>query len=156
MQITYTAQGYVQLKTKTVPVTLGGQVTIGEKVISGPGEYDIATIQCEGVALPLAIAYFVRDEDLLVTYLTHLDPDVTKLDGASDTAILVLDIASDDTAGSAKSIVKALEPAYVFLTGPGATSAFIEELGVPKGEDSSLKVTRTGLPLEGTTLIANA
>jgi hypothetical protein len=156
MNITYTTNGSVQLKTKTVPVTLSGQVTIGEKVISGPGEYDISTIQCEGVALPLAIAYFIRDEDLLITYLTHLDSEVTKLDDVSETAILVLDITSEDTPASAKSIIKALEPAYVFLMGPGATAAYIEELGIPKAEETTLKVTRTGLPLEGTTLIANA
>jgi hypothetical protein len=155
MLITYTAAGTVQLKTKTVPVVVGNGVAFGEKVISGPGEYDVASIQCEAKALPLAVAYFIRDEDLLITYLTHLDPEVTKLDDISDTAILSLDISSEDTAGSAKSIVKALEPAYLFLMGPGATSSFIEELGVPKGESSSLKITRTGLPLEGTTLIAN-
>jgi|GEM_PF-5316675 len=153
MQITYTANGSVQLKTKNLPVTIGGQVTIGDKVISGPGEYDIASTQCEGVALPLATAYFIRDEDLLITYLTHLDPEVTKLDDISDTAILVLDINSEDTAGSTKSIIKAVEPAYVFLIGPGVTAAFVEELGLTKGETGPLKVTRAGLPLEGTTLI---
>jgi hypothetical protein len=156
MQITYTATGAVQLKTKTVPVTINDHLSIGDKVISGPGEYDIASIQCEGKALPLATVYFIRDEDLLVTYLTHLDPEVTKLDDASDTAILALHINSEDTATAAKNIIKALEPAYLFLMGAGATSAFIEELGFPLGEAGSLKITRAGLPLEGTTLIPNA
>ncbi len=156
MQISYTSTGNVQLKTKTVPVTLGGGVTIGDRVVSGPGEYDIANIQCEGKALPLATAYFIRDEDLWITYLTNLDAEVTKLDDASETAILVLDIKSDNTPASAKAIIKALEPAYVFLSGPGATAEFMAELGVPLGEAGSLKITRTGLPLEGTTLIPAA
>ncbi len=156
MIISYTATGDVQLKTKTEPVVLGSSIKVGSYTIPGPGEYDIASIQCEGQAVSGAFVYLVRDEDLLITLLTTLDPAAAKLDGISDTAVLVLDIRSDDTPEAAKSIIKAIEPAYVFLIGAGATPAFITQLGIPVAESASLKVTKIGLPLEGTTVIPNA
>lgn len=154
MQITYASNGTVQLKTKTETVLLGNDtVTIGDKVLSGPGEYDVASILCEAQALPLAIAYFVRSEELLITYLTNADQAASQLDDASDTAILVLEVRSDADPAAAKAIIKALEPAYLFLIGAGATSEFRNGLGIPLAEESSLKVTASGLPLEGTMLI---
>lgn len=154
MQITQSTNDTVQLKTKTEPVVLGNDcVRIGQKVLSGPGEYEVAGILCEGQALPLATAYFVRDEDLLIAYLTHLDPQVSDLDDVSETGVLILDIKSDDEPSKAKAIIKALEPAYVFLIGAGATSEFRAGLGLTSGESGPLKVTGTSLPLENTVLI---
>ena len=155
MLISYTSNGSVQLKTRTQPIVIGAGVQIGDRAIPGPGEYDIANIQCEGVALSNSVTYFLRDEDLLITYLQNLDQDATKLDQISDTAVLILDVRSDDTAAVAKAIIKSIEPAYVFLIGAGAHVGFWAELGIPLAETSSLKVTRTGLPLEGTSLVVN-
>ncbi|CAN5194938.1 hypothetical protein BH11PAT4_BH11PAT4_6020 [soil metagenome] len=156
MIISYTATGDVQLKTKTEPVILGSSIKIGDYTIPGPGEYDIASIQCEGQAVSGAFVYFLRDEDLIITFITKLDPTAAKVDGIADTAILVLDVRSDDTPETAKSIIKAIEPAYVFLIGAGATSSFGSQLGIPLAESSTLKVTRAGLPLEGIILVPNA
>lgn len=155
MIISYTATGDVQLKTKTEPVILGSSIKIGDYTIPGPGEYDIASIQCEGQAVSGAFVYFVRDEDLMITFITKLDTATAKIDGISDTAILVLDIRSDDTVEAAKGIIKAVEPAYVLLIGAGATPEFTAQLGIPLAESSTLKVTRAGLPLEGTSIIPN-
>ena len=155
MQIGYTASGDLQLKTKTETVTMGAGLRIGSKVIPGPGEYDVASIQCEGMAIDGTVAYFIRTEDLMITFLTGLDGLVTKLEDISDTAILVADVRSDDTPEAAKKIIKALEPYYVFLIGAGATPDFIAKLELPQSEDSTLKITRAGLPLEGTTIIPN-
>lgn len=154
MQITYTNADQIQLKTRTQPVQIGNdQVVIGDRVISGPGEYDVASIQCEAHALPLATAYFIRDEELLIAYLTNLDDEITKLDDSNDTDILILDLRSDAPIATAKSIIKAIEPTYVFVIGAGASTSFLDSLGLPKGEEHSLKITRSGLPLEGTFLI---
>lgn len=155
MQIGYVANGDLQIKTKTETVTIGSGIRIGTKEIPGPGEYDIASIQCEGTALDGAVAYFIRTEELVVTYLTGLDGAASKLDDASDTSILVADIRSNDTPEAAKAIIKAMEPFYVFLIGAGATQEFIAKLDIPQSEESILKVTRAGLPLEGTTIIPN-
>lgn len=155
MLISYTSAGTVQLKTRTEPVVLSHEVTIGSRALTGPGEYDVANIQCEAHAIAEGLVYLIRDEDLLITYLTKLDQNVTKLDSISDTAILILDIRSDDTAAPAKAIIKAIEPAYVFLMG-SVSPELVAELGLSAGEGTSLKVTRTSLPLEGTTLYRNA
>jgi hypothetical protein len=150
MVISYTSGGDVSIKTKTETVTLGNAATIGSFVIPGPGEYDIAGIQCEARPLTDSYASFIRSEDLTVTFLPKVDTAITKLDDASATHILVVDVRSDDTAEALKPIVKSIEPSYVVLTGAGATSEFATALGFPKAEGDSLKLTRAGLPLEGT------
>jgi len=157
MQLSYTGTDNLSIKTKTSPITIGAGLKIGEYTVPGPGEYDIAEVQCEGKTLPSeGVAYFVRSEDLTIMYLPKLLPEASKLDDASTANILVLDIRSDDTSGAAKDLIKAIEPSYVFLLGAGATSEFNTELGIPVAEDSSLKISRTGLPLEGILLVARS
>lgn len=152
MIISYTSNGDVSVKTKTETVQLGGQVQIGSFVVPGPGEYDIADIQCEAKALTESYASFLRTEDLTVTFLATIESGVTKLDDASSTNVLVVDVRSNDQADSLKPIVKSIEPSYVVLTGAGATPEFAAALGLPPVE-APLKLTRAGLPLEGTYLL---
>lgn len=156
MVISYTSAGNVSVKTKTETVTLDGTVTIGSFLVPGPGEYDIADIQCEARALASSFATFLRAEELTVTHLAQIDPAVTKLDDAAATHILVADVKSDDQPDTLKPIVKALEPSYVVLAGPGATPEFAKGLGLPLAEGDSLKLTRAGLPLEGTYVLSRA
>jgi len=156
MVITHSGSDSVAIKTKTETVIVGPGLTIGQFSLPGAGEYDIASIQCEGLALTSSVAYLVRAEDLTLLVLDHLDETVTKIDDASKADILIADIRSDDTSDNLKDIVKALEPSFVVLHGAGATDSFVEALGLPKVEGDSLKVTRTGLPLEGTSLLARA
>src|SRR5437870_3472109 len=119
MNVSYDSKGNLNLKTKTEPVVIGAGLQIGSRAIEGPGEYDIAAIQCEGHALHKGIAYFIRTEDLLVTYLTDVDDSAQKLDEVSDTDILVLDLRSDSAPEKVKSLIKAIEPAYVLAVGAG-------------------------------------
>lgn len=153
MQISYAANGSLVVKTKTESIVLGDGVRIGNHAITGPGEYDIATIQCDGKVLAGTFVFLLRSEELLITYATDLNKEISSLDTVSDTAILVLDVRSDADKTVAKSLIKAIEPAYVFLIGAGATQAFAAELGIPLLSETSFKITRTGLPLEGTSLI---
>ena len=153
MVITYLSNDSVSVKTKTDTVLLGNGVTIGSYAVPGAGEYDVASIQCEGIYLDKATAYFIRTEDLTITYLTDTDKSVTKLDEASAADILVADLRSDAEVDDLKSIVKAVEPFYVLLVGAGATAEMSAALGLSLYESSSLKITRTGLPLEGTFLV---
>jgi hypothetical protein len=155
MVISYTSSGEVNIKTKTETVQLGSTVRIGSFVVPGPGEYDIADIQCEAKALSQSFASFLRTEDLTITFLSMIEPEVTKLDDASATNVLVVDVRSDDQPEALKPILKSIEPEYVVLTGAGATPAFAAGLGLPKLEESSLKLTRAGLPMEGTYLLSN-
>ena len=154
MTITYSSDGNLHLKTKNELVVLGSSVKIGSHTITGPGEYDVASIQCEGQALPTGVVYFIRSEDLLITFLPNCDEAVNTVDDASDTDILVFDVRSSSEADKAKAIIKALEPSYVFLLG-SSSQEVSATLGLSTGEESSLKITQAGLPLEGTTLITN-
>lgn len=156
MVISYNSSGDVSIKTKTETVTLGSSVTIGSFVIPGPGEYDVAGIQCEAQALTSGFASFIRTEDLTITYLGSLDPQAKKLDDVSSTHILVADIRSNDKPEDLKPIVKDVEPSYVVLCGAGATPAFTAGLGLPMVEEQTLKITRAGLPLEGTFVLNRA
>lgn len=154
MVITYTSSGDVSVKTKTETVNLGSEVTIGSFVVPGPGEYDVANIQCEAKALSDSFACFLRTEDLTVTHLSKIDPTVTKLDDASATNILVVEVRSDDQPEALKPIIKAIEPSYVLVYGAGATPSFTSGLGLQDTDKGPLKLVRAGLPLEGTYLVA--
>ena len=69
---------------------------------------------------------------------------------------VVVDLRSDSTPEQLKPVLKALEPSYVFLAGAGATQELSQALGLAAFEGSSLKVTRSSLPLEGTFLVGRA
>jgi hypothetical protein len=152
MVISYTSSGDVSVKTKTETVTLGNDVTIGSFVVPGPGEYDIA-IQCEAKPLATSFASFIRTEDLTVTFLSRIESEIMKMDDANATHILVVDVRSDDRPSDLKPIIKSIEPSYVVLCGAGATKEFVVDLGIPMTEEKTLKLTRAGLPLEGTYLL---
>ena len=156
MVISYTSTGDVSVKTKTETILLNGGVTIGSFVVPGPGEYDIAGILCEAQALSESVVYFIRTEDLTITFLGLIEQDVIKLDDAAATHILVVDVRSDNKPESLKPVLKALEPSYVVLTGAGATAEFSAALNLQPAEGDSLKLTRAGLPLEGTFLFSRA
>ena len=153
MQFTYSSTDTIVVKTKTEPITIGATLQLDGFTVPGPGEYDVASIACEGRAMESgAFVYGIRTEDLTITYLTKLDKEVNKLDGVANTNVLVLDLRSEDEAGDVKAIVKVIEPQYLALIGAGATEKLITDLGFPIIE-SSLKITRAGLPLEGTSIL---
>ena len=156
MQISYQPDGSLSLAIKNKIIRLGGEVRIDDYVIPGAGEYDVAAVQCEAHALTGGLAYFLRAEELTVTYLSGLLPDVTRLDEASSTDILIAYLTSDATPEQFKPILKSVEPVYVFLAGPGATAEFGQSLALTPLEGDSLKVTRSSLPLEGTFLVSHS
>ena len=153
MVISYSPKDEVIVKTKNSNFTLGEGVTIGEHRIPGAGEYDIAGIYCEARALDTGVLYMLRAEDITIAFLSTVDAAVLKDDEASNTAILVMYLTSDVQVSELKPILKALEPLYLLLVGPGATPEIEAGLGLPKHESSTLKVTAAALPIEGPTLI---
>ena len=153
MQLSITSTGSVQLKSRNETVSLGDTVSINLFEVPGTGEYDVAGIQCEAYNLSAGNAYFIRLEDLLIAYMGQIDADIEKLDDAANANVLVVDVRSDDTPDKLKPIIKAMEPSYVVLRGAGATEAFRAGLSLPLEQITSFKMTRTGLPLEGTTIL---
>jgi hypothetical protein len=143
----------VQVKTKTETVSLGAQIKIGSFNLPGAGEFDVAGILCQATNLPLGTVYVFHAEELAVSYLTQIDPAVTQVDDISSTDILAIDIRSNDKADDLKPILKALEPSYLILFGAGATPEFLSSLQLPVHTSDILKVTKNGLPDEGTLLL---
>jgi hypothetical protein len=153
MVISYQSNDTVSIKTKQESILVGGGITIGSYTIPGAGEYDIASIQCEGQFIEKSIVYFLRAEDLTITFVDDADTSVTKVDDASNTDILILDLRSDSESDKVKTIIKGIEPSYVLLIGAGATPEFTAGLGLNPFESSTLKIVRSGLPMEGTFLV---
>ena len=153
MVISYATDGTVVAKAKNATLSLGSTIKIDSFVISGPGEYDVASVHCEAAHLQMATTYWFRTEDLSIVLLTQPDASVVKHSASSNTDILVVELRSDDTPDLLKPILKALEPAYLFLIGAGATPEFAAGLGLPKYESATLKVSKASLPMEGTFLV---
>jgi hypothetical protein len=153
MTIQFGADGNINLKTKAETVTVGKGVVINNYTLPGRGEYDVASVQAEVYQAGNALAYTLRVEELMTIYLDVPDLAVADLDDAANCNILILDLRSDSSTDVVKTIIKRLEPSYVFAI--GAQTELIEALALPK-EVSPLKVTRLGLPLEGTILIVPA
>jgi hypothetical protein len=153
MQVSYASNDSVQAKAKQGVISLGAKVTLGDYVVEGAGEYDVAGIQCETHYAEQALVYLISAEDLTLTFVSKPDPSCTKVENIENTNILVIDLPSDVTMESVKGIIKAVEPAYVLLIGSGATPEFTSGLGLPPFEGTVLKTSRSGLPIEGTFLV---
>lgn len=153
MIINFASRDKLTIKSKNATITLDGKVMVGDFSISGPGEYDVNGTQVEVQSLVAGLASFVYVEDMVITHITNLEQELTKIKGVSDTNILVVDLKSNDTADKLKSIIKSLEPSYIYLLGAGKTAEFIAQLGIITEKCKSLKVTLSSLPESGTTLI---
>lgn len=152
MVISFTPQDDVLIKAKTANILLNSVAKIDTYTVPGAGEYDVKGIQCEAEYLPDGLVYFFRAEDILITYMTSVDQKATKMEDSADTNILVLSLCSDNTADQVKVLVKALEPSFLLLTGP-YNPTIITDLNLTTEKTSTLKVTASSLPAEGTTLI---
>jgi hypothetical protein len=151
MHVSPSATGELLLKTKHATITLGATVRIGERELPGAGEYDVASVHVECFALTKAYAYLLRAEDLVITYLTDIDPTAINAEGVGDTAFLVIEVRSDSNPAEVKTLISKLEPAIVALRGAGATDVFAAQLGFSASRDFPIKLLRSALP-ETTTL----
>lgn len=150
MTVTLEANGSVQLKARSEIVSIGAGVVINNVSLPGAGEYDIAGIQADVRPAGNALAYFVYTEELLTIYLDTPALEVTDLSNAENCNVFILDLRSDSSTDTVKVLIKRLEPSYVVLI--GATPEVLTEIGLPT-QTGTLKVTRSGLPLEGTTIL---
>jgi hypothetical protein len=150
MTIQFSPDGSIVLKSKAETITLGAGVAINSYSLPGRGEYDVASVQAEVYQAGNALAYCLRTEDLFTVFLDAPDLAVTELDDVANCNILLLDLRSDTSKDVVKTIIKRLEPSYVFAI--GISPELIESLALPQ-QPAPLKITRAGLPLEGTTLV---
>lgn len=153
MIINFASRDKLNIKSKNSTITLDKKIVIDDFSINGPGEYDVDGIQIEAQPLKAGLASFVYVEDMVITHITSLEQELTKIKGVSDTNILIVDLKSNDTVDKLKPIIKSLEPSYIYLLGAGKTAEFIAQLGIITEKCKSLKVTLSALPESGTTLI---
>lgn len=153
MTISYQANGEVLAASKSASIRFGKDILINDYVVPGAGEYDVAGVQCETHSVDHTLAYFLRMEDLVLTFMHNATPDVASLDDASSTNILILDIRSDTKNDDVKVILKRLEPSYLLLIGEGATPEFSKSLGLTAYEGNQLKITASSLPEEGSWVV---
>lgn len=151
MNITYQANGALTLGLKQVTqVSFGTEITLGNFVIPGAGEYDVNGVPCEVHPLNHSFLATVRLEDLTICYLPELAPEVKLAEEAVSAHILCLMTRSNDQPEMVKNLIKALEPSYVFLMGIDATREFAEKISSTIEQASTFKISRSSLPLEGT------
>ena len=153
MIINFISRDKIAIKSKNAIITLDGGVAVGSFKISGPGEYDIDGVQVEVQPIKAGLASFIYSEDMVITHITDLQQELTKIKGISDTNILVVDLKSDDTVEKLKPIIKAIEPSYLFLIGAGKTTEFITQLNLTIEKVKTLKVTASSIPESGTSVI---
>jgi hypothetical protein len=150
MVITWHTDHFV-IKTKSTPVSLGEKIEVGEQIIPGPGEYDIADIFIE--SLPFSetprSAVVIRIEGVTLVWipaLTHAlsEKSIEILDGVD---VLLVPLSTQLNSDTAQGMIKALEPKAVIYHN-GGTDTEISK-GIQVEETKAFKLTSAVLPEEG-------
>lgn len=128
---------------------LGPCVKVGDaRVLSGPGEFDVAGVALVGTAMGKATVFTAHVEDVAVCYLAAVEIDRLAEIGAAD--VLVVPIgAGGVTVGQAAEAVAQLEPKVVvpMALEDGVVEGLAKQLGaVPAAPKAKLVVTAEGLP----------
>ena len=146
-------------------------VTGHEHVLTGPGEYEIGGVFINGIASPRKSAddtkntIFVLEYDgISVAHLGDLDRVLTQnqIDALGQVNVLLIPVGGGNTlsAAQASEMVSMIEPNIVIpmhYAQKGLklelsdVDRFLKEMGVSEVEaESSLRLTRTSLPEDGT------
>lgn len=150
MVITWHTDHFV-IKTKSTPVSLGEKIEVGEQIIPGPGEYDIADIFIE--SLPFSetprSAVVIRIEGVTLVWipaLTHAlsEKSIEILDGVD---VLLVPLSTQLNSDTAQGMIKALEPKAVIYHDGGADTEISK--GIQVEETKAFKLTSAVLPEEG-------
>jgi hypothetical protein len=128
---------------------LGPCVRIGpSRVLSGPGEFDVAGVSLVGTAMGGATSFAAIVEDVAVCYLAAFEPDRLSEIGAVD--VLVVPVgAGGVTVGQAAEAVAQLEPKVVvpLPLEEGVAESLCKQLGVVAAAPrAKVVVTAEGLP----------
>jgi len=148
MQLSRLPDGSVRIESKPVWLTLGVSVNLNGVIIPGPGEYDVAGIQCQRHIVGAATSTLIRLEDLVISFVEGFDAGIAKSEGMSATHILVVSTDTGVTLEQLRSLIKELDPGYLVLTG-NAHAELESGLGLTPATGTSLKVSLTSLPAEG-------
>lgn len=156
MTIRQKSNGQFTIKSKQATIEIGPEIKIGERTISGPGEYEIAGVQVEG--LPNGI-FLLRVEDTFLLYLDRLSRPLTddELDQVNLADILFVPVGGaqsgvDDvtvlTPEQAVAVINQVDPRIVIPTYYASLEPFRQAEGKPLEMMQEFKVTKATLPIE--------
>lgn len=112
MEITYLGDTTIKFKTKTVNFTVNNKINFeeDEKVIDGPGEYDIKEVSVLGYRVDKSVIYVVEAEGLRILWLGNvnhkLSDNLTKEVGNIDICIVSINPNVDE----AVALTRQIEP----------------------------------------------
>ncbi len=145
-----------------------------QHILNGPGEYEIGGVFINGIASPRKSVddtkntmFVFEYEDISVAHLGDLDRVLTQnqIDALGQVNVLLVPVGGGNTltAAQASELVSMIEPNIVvpmhfaqkgLKLDLSEVDRFLKEMGVSDvEEESSLRVTRSGLPEEGTQVV---
>lgn len=156
MTITHQGQGQFTIKSKQATISLGPVVKIGEKVLPGPGEYEISGVEAEGLADGI---FLLRTEDIYMLYLGKLDRILTEdeLQEVNMADILFVPVGGNQTdvpdltvlpPEKAVSVINQVDPRITIPMYFSSIEPFRAAEGRPLEMEKELKVTKASLPVE--------
>lgn len=136
----------IQIKTKNVNINLSNEVKVGEFTLSGPGEYEIAGVEVEGVGL----VYVFETEEMRLAYLDHLNRPLNDAEQelVADVDILFVPVGGGEVldAKGALQVINQIDPRIVIPVYYDELAEFTQEEGITPEYVDSLKISRINLP----------
>jgi len=141
----------IEVKTKQTTAELGKVLRIGNLVIDGPGEYDVAGIAIHGFEGKAQTVFLVTIEDVRIVIVPQ-KPEVLSgevIDQIGGVDIAVVPVVAESPVSETIALVNSLDPLLVIPIGTGNKEEFIRDSGETTEPQDSFKVIRSSLPLEG-------
>lgn len=156
MTISYHGKGQFTIKSKQALIELGKTVSIGEKTLPGPGEYEIAGVEIEGLADGI---FLIRTEDIFLLSLNRLNRTLTdkELEATELADILFVPVGGKETdepnllvldPDQAVKVINQIDPRIVIPMYFASIEPFRKAEGKPLEVMKEFKVTKASLPTE--------
>lgn len=129
MEITYIGNASFKIKAKNATVTIGDNITIAEseKVISGPGEYEIKGVSIVGVDAKDTTLYRIDLDGLTLLYAGNLEKKLTE---SQLKEIGEIDIAFIPVNNEFENITHSISPTVILPFNYEGQDEVISKLGV--------------------------
>lgn len=156
MTITYKGKGKFTIKSKQATIELGPEVKIGETVLPGRGEYEVAGVEAEGLDDGI---FLIKTEDVYLLYLAQLDRQLTdeELEEVNLADILFVPVGGTQTdvpdltvltPEKAVKVINQVDPRMTIPMYFASIEPFRAAEGKPLEMQADLKITRSSLPSE--------
>lgn len=144
------------LKAKGATVIANSALLIGEVVLDGPGEYDVAGVAVRGLSTLKQTLWVLILEDIHICILPRQAETLTseQLDEIGGVDIAVVPVTKESTVAEALAVVNSLESHIAVIIGDGDTAS------IPQGANTltlaePYKVTQATLPQEERIILIN-